>query len=97
MADDDHSVISGHLKKQLKRDYEQSLFGIVNEEKKKVIKRWSTRADFEAMLMMVGQNKDGELVLDDMNTPAGISPQQEAVSDEHEHENEMAAYHQDLE
>lgn len=96
MDDDDHSVISGHLKIQLKKDYEQSLFGIVNEEKKKVIKRWSNRADFEAMLMMVGQ-KDGELVIDDFNTPAGISPQQEAASDDHEHDGETAAYHQDLE
>lgn len=48
------------------------------------------------MLMMVGQ-KDGELVIDDFNTPAGISPQQEAASDDHEHDGETAAYHQDLE
>ena len=38
--DDDHTIISGHLQKQLKRDYEKKLFGKVNEEKQKVIKRW---------------------------------------------------------
>jgi hypothetical protein len=42
------------------------------------------------MLMMVGQ-KDGELVLDDMNTPAeALDPQlqQEAASDGHNHDDE---------
>jgi hypothetical protein len=34
-------------------DYEEQVFGRVNEEKQKVIKRWAKRADFEAMLMMV--------------------------------------------
>ena len=46
MEDDDHKIISYHLKKQLKKDYEKKLFNRVNDEKIKKLKMWGKRADY---------------------------------------------------
>ena len=55
MDDEDNTIIAGHLKKLLKKDYTKTLFNKVNDEKTKILEKWQQRADFDAVLRVVDQ------------------------------------------
>ena len=57
MAKDEHKIIAGHLRKQIKKDYEIFIMNKVRLEKSIVMKKWHRRNDYDGTLMVVDHDK----------------------------------------
>lgn len=59
MYQPDNKTVAGHLRKQIKKDYEVSIMSKVRMEKARAMRKWDKRADYDAILMVVETWKKG--------------------------------------
>ena len=53
MKKDEHKIISSHLRKQIKKDYEIFIMNKVRLEKARAMQKWQMRNDYDGTLMVV--------------------------------------------
>jgi hypothetical protein len=53
----EHKIVAGHLRRQIKKDYEVFIMNKVRMEKAKAMKKWDLRADYEGILRVVDNIK----------------------------------------
>jgi hypothetical protein len=53
MNDEEHKTIAGHLRTQIKKDYEIFIMNKVRLEKTRAKEKWQNRKDYEGTLMVV--------------------------------------------
>ena len=57
IENDEHRTIAGYLKQSVKNYYDKNILNIMKSEKKKAIKKWQSRADYQCMIA-VRDNSD---------------------------------------
>lgn len=59
MYQPENKTVAGHLRKQIKKDYEIFIMNKVRMEKKRAMLKWDKRADYDAVLRVVDTWKTG--------------------------------------